>query len=87
MTQTLAGLIVMLAAATAVSAQPTDASSEIEIPSFTEALAKELEPSDEPFTATYRCGDNVLAFVAAHHVFTTENSTIDGASCCGHDPN
>jgi hypothetical protein len=71
MTRTVAGLVAIWTAATLAMPQT------IEIPLFSEALARERGPTEAPFIVTYRSGKKVLAFVGADHVFTNENSTID----------
>jgi hypothetical protein len=55
---------------------PLDAA-QATIPVWSESLAKTLDPSDAPFTAIYRPGGKLLTFVAAEHVFTKDNRTID----------
>ena len=77
MAKTLAGLVLVLTAATLVAGQARAAPPTTAIPLFSEALAKERGPTEAPFIATYRSGGKVLTFVGADHVFTGENSTID----------
>jgi hypothetical protein len=77
MAKIVAGLVLMLCAATLMSGQPRVSSLVTEIPIFSEKLAKERGPTEAPFIVTYRFGTKVLAFVGTDHVFTDENSTID----------
>jgi hypothetical protein len=65
-----------LLAAALIIAAPTFAGDDPAIPYWTEELARERDPGDHPFLATYRFGTKVLGFVAAHHVFTDDNPTI-----------
>lgn len=67
--------IALLAAALIITGT-TLAGDDSAIPYWTDDLARERDPSDQPFLATYRSGTKVLGFVAAHHVFTDDNSTI-----------
>lgn len=47
------------------------------IPPYTAELDARLNGPPEPFVAVYREGDRVVAFVAAKHVFTARNPTLD----------
>jgi hypothetical protein len=50
---------------------------EIAIPPWSPTLQSELVHWKTPFTATYKKGDAVLVVVAAEHVFTPDNSTVN----------
>ncbi len=71
-------LCVLSAAATSPAAvhsaapPPADA-----IPPYSAALDARLQAPPEPFVAIYRAGESVLAFVAAKHVFTERNATLE----------
>lgn len=49
----------------------------VQIPLYSQSLAKKIDPSDRPFVAVYHYGNKLLAFVAASHVFTVENQTVE----------
>ena len=78
LTRVLAGMVATLTATTAVNPQSDAGTSVPAIPLYSQQLADELEPSKTaPWVATYRSGKKVLGFVAADHVFTAENPTIE----------
>lgn len=77
MTRISTGVIAMLAASTQLAGQPTVKPTTTAIPLWSESLARAVDPSQGPFVSTYHSRGKMLGFVAASHVSTPENSTVD----------